>query len=95
MMYMNELLNPQGKHARGLETWTPEEIFQLIQEPDSHESPQPQHIEVEVPSKPSFLNLLKSCDVVMAYLSHEEFQESRACGRAIRRALQTFSAAHS
>jgi hypothetical protein len=96
MMSISELLNPQGEHGSGLETWTPEEIFQSIQERDSNEGlPQPEHTEVEVPPQPSYSDLLKSSEVVMAYLKHEECKEARACGKAIRQALQKFSAAQS
>jgi hypothetical protein len=57
--------------------------------------PQPEHTEVEVPSQLLYSNLLKSGEVVTAYLKHEECKKARACGKAIGQVLPKFSAAHS
>lgn len=95
-MSMSELLNPTDEHACGLETWTPEEIFQETQQRDqTSNTSAPDGSEDQVPPQSSYYDLLKSSDVLTRYLRYEESDDSKACVKALRRALREISAAQS
>lgn len=84
MMSISELLNPAEEHGCGLETWTPEEIFEEInQRNETDDINTLQIFEDEVPPRPSYSNMLKSADLLINYLRHEESEEAKSCVKVL------------
>lgn len=85
-MSITNLLNPVGEHTSGLEEWTPEEIFQSIQD-EEKENELAENDPIPTP-RPTHKKFLEASETMLSYLRCEDGSEARRYETAIRAAVR-------